>query len=910
MALLKKIGSFIYYDTFGAIAIANFLVCALSGVFLAIPFDVENPYESISNFMLTSPGATFFRNIHYWSAQFFLVFTIIHLWEHFYKSTEDKVNNGVWIRLIISLVAVFYVMLSGFLLKADADSLQARLIIDSLLTRIPWIGEFLAWSLLGSSESFQVIYVHHIATASIFLFIIIHEHARYIWTKISTFVITAFLLIIISLVFHAPLHDNLDMVIKGPWYFLGLQEILHWFRRPEYILLIIIILFIILYIIPKLNQKQAWVTKWAMFVIFVFYMGLTVVGYFFRGENWILSASTAQVHQPFDPDIITPSDYFDVNKEVIPTVFGRKESCLVCHDNIKGFTASHNPEAIGCISCHGGNAFSPDKSEAHEGMVLIPGNLADAKRSCGTTNCHPDITERIHKTMMSTMSGVVSVDRFVFNEIHTPSQLSHISEIGHSPADEHLRDLCASCHLGNPKTELGPIDQLSRGGGCNACHLNYSREALDEMKAMFSEPRPDSIEFMFHPELSLNITKDHCFGCHSRSGRISTNYEGWHETQLKVEDIEDYDGYRVLQDQRVFRFVKEDIHHKKGMDCIDCHNSHELMGDGNLYMHEEQQVKIRCEDCHFNHKVETMKLEDFDRESSLIAGLKGIMDKEQNFLKIGKSGFPLINTYRDHEEKSWLVTNNTHDTLPLIGPAGICTRGEGHESLTCRSCHTSWAPQCIGCHNEFDKRSEGYDLLENTFKTGEWVEFVGEYLADAPVLGVSEVETDSGIIKETGTFVAGMVLSIDKSIFSDKYKEEEIIFHRLFAPTSAHTTTTQGRSCKSCHNNPNALGYGRGVLEYKTGDGKGTWTFKPRFANNKHDDLPEDAWIGFLSERTGKVSTRENARPFSLEEQKRILTVGACLTCHEEDSEVMMRGLDDFDASLKQVSEKCILPVW
>ena len=34
---------------------------------------------------------------------------------------------------------------------------------------------------------------------------------------------------------------------------------------------------------------------------------------------------------------------------------------------------------------------------------------------------------------------------------------------------------------------------------------------------------------------------------------------------------------------------------------------------------------------------------------------------------------------------------------------------------------------------------------------------------------------------------------------------------------------------------------------------------------------PEDAWTGFLRERDGMVSTREGARPFSADEQWRIL---------------------------------------
>jgi len=51
-------------------------------------------------------------------------------------------------------------------------------------------------------------------------------------------------------------------------------------------------------------------------------------------------------------------------------------------------------------------------------------------------------------------------------------------------------------------------------------------------------------------------------------------------------------------------------------------------------------------------------------------------------------------------------------------------------------------------------------------------------------------------------------------------------------------------------------------------------------------------------------------RPFNIEEEKRILAVGACLTCHAENSEVMLKSLDDFDEVLKRVSGKCVKVVW
>ncbi|MBK7175509.1 MAG: hypothetical protein IPH84_20350 [Bacteroidales bacterium] len=189
-------------------------------------------------------------------------------------------------------------------------------------------------------------------------------------------------------------------------------------------------------------------------------------------------------------------------------------------------------------------------------------------------------------------------------------------------------------------------------------------------------------------------------------------------------------------------------------------------------------------------------------------------------------------------------------------------------------------------------------MLNKKSVKGSWIEYTGKFIAEAPVLGVNE--TDNKI----QTYVPGMVMTIDKSAFS---KSEKMIFQRLYAPASAHTTVKKSRSCQSCHNNPLALGFGRGSLDFSR---EGRWIFDPRFENSPNDGLPEDAWTGFLSERKGVSSTRTGHRPFNIKEQRQILLVGSCLTCHPPESRVMTESLNNFTSLLKRRSPKCIAPAW
>jgi hypothetical protein len=412
-----------------------------------------------------------------------------------------------------------------------------------------------------------------------------------------------------------------------------------------------------------------------------------------------------------------------------------------------------------------------------------------------------------------------------------------------------------------------------------------------------------------HPSLTLAVTDDHCFGCHSRSSRISLNYEGWHETALFFGDVDTADArYRLLQDGRVVEFIQDDVHHQAGLACIDCHHVTELMGDGIRYQHKEEALKVQCDDCHRSALGSTLTYGQLDTESKKLLALRGIDGTDQRFLSTA-TGLALINAWLDTLGRPVLQGKHSGRQHPLPAPADICTRGGGHDRLSCSACHTSWAPQCIGCHNTFEPSTPGFDLLDNEPITGKWIEHVGVFFHDQPSLGVVvSRKVDGEYEEEIRTFIPGMVLTIDLDSFYGV--DRPTLFHRRFAPSAAHTTQAQGRSCISCHNNPLALGFGRGLLQYEIVGGQGRWTFSPDYVSEPRDGLPQDAWIGFLREPGPDATTRPYARPFGLATQQRILTVGACLTCHGQDEPLMLESIDDFQGVLNRRSAACILPVW
>jgi hypothetical protein len=899
----------------GDLATAAFVVAAASGVVVAVPYEPADAYGSIAALLLANPAATFFRNAHYWAGQLCLVLSLLHVWDHLRANTEGRVTTGVWLRLAISLPLLVFIMLSGFMLRGDPEGRQALRILTEATAQVPVAGPLLATFVFGAAEHLDLTYVQHAATATILVWLFVIEHARRVWPRVPAFLAVTVLTGALSLVLTPGLHDGLDPVLKGPWYFLGLQELLHWTPWPRLVLLAGAAIVGALFAVRVAPPRVAIRIKGALLALTLVYAGLCAVGGFLRGENWSWAPgwpATVNVGWVFAATPDAPRAF----PAPLPVAMGRPEGCLICHRGVVGLGNAHRPEAVGCASCHGGDVFTLHKDRAHAGMETIAGNLASATRRCGQSSCHPSIVTRVERSVMTTMSGVVAVNRAVFGEPGPePADIRHL---GRTPPDTHLRQLCASCHVGQEKVALGPNGEDARGGGCDACHLAYSPEALAALTRYEAGKMRGAVEApVVHPAVSLDIDNMQCFGCHSRSGRISTSYEGWHEVHEPPAEAADPfrpspSRFRVLEDERVFERVVPDIHQERGLDCIDCHTSNEAMGNGVAHARKSGQLRVACEDCHAapGAALPSLPASRIDPESRKILAVRGWPAPAATEHGRARTGEVLVNVVNGPRGAMVLVRKRTGERRELKAAAPICVEGRGHARLSCGSCHTSWAPRCPTCHTSFDPGGEAYDWLDDAYVRGEWNEKPGPFAAALPTLGVRRVEAAAGRQgrEVVETFAPGMVLTIDGPAAGGRPAATR--FRRLYARVEPHTTRREARSCESCHNDPVALGYGSGALRYEVTAEGGRWRFVPAMAPLPADGLSADAWVPFLGERDGMVSTRADARPLTPEEQRRILRVGTCLTCHPGDSAVMRDSVRDFEMLLARRSRRCVLPRW
>jgi len=474
---------------------------------------------------------------------------------------------------------------------------------------------------------------------------------------------------------------------------------------------------------------------------------------------------------------------------------------------------------------------------------------------------------------MATSAGIVAVNRFVFGEAPTPDGRETMQETFHatpaSAAQSHLRKLCGGCH---PGTRRGNRDDAVRdiGSGCAACHARPA-------------PTPGR-----HPLMDAQVPDDACFGCHSRSGRISLSYRGLFEIAEpeRRADEEAPDLVRSscespfrLPDGRTLCATTPDVHHARGLSCVDCHLQVELMGDGRAdRIHSEQAVRVRCESCHGPASSEAI-LRDTDDPAAL-RRVRNRLVREDRVIRVASDGRPLWNVFRI--AGAWfLESKNSRDLHPIRPTPTDATHAlRGHERLACSACHSRWAPTCVTCHTRFDPAGLQWDFATGAVTPGAWVERHGPFGIAPPILAVLEPDR---IVPA----VPAMVGTLDASLANGPKTTL-----RFLAPLEPHTTSREARGCRSCHSSGWTLGLGTGT---------------PPIRPETPPEAAEDRLaFASLSLEPRARTTRVGLRPFSRAELLRVLRVSLCLDCHREASDPIWR---DFGASLSRMtSSRCPAP--
>ena len=421
------------------------------------------------------------------------------------------------------------------------------------------------------------------------------------------------------------------------------------------------------------------------------------------------------------------------------------EKCVSCHRGISEIGKSH-PLSFGCTVCHGGNGNSDIKEVAHKTLIYDPeagtgkrnpSSFSVVDKTCGQAYCHSghpqkdrNHIERVKKSMMGTLAGMISGLRYQWGaqgdrkanygvyaiqdkDGDLPSHEGAVSKlkalpffsdgevgssigdrlVSHHIGDRILKDKCFQCHIDSP----GKPESF-RSQGCASCHFTYSKDGLYKG----GDPTISRVE-LGHPQKHrmTTLTPDLiCRQCH----------QGFQEPQSDISIQNDLsDG--IMEKTSIDYFpgsgkIRQDVHSKAGLDCVDCHTQFDIMGDGNIYSKQHQAVEVRCETCHGDADTRP-----------LIAQVKDPMDR---VIRLARSYTEWSNSIGD-----WMVLSSRKRKLsnvkvkegrivtlgkrtgniypiPLTADAPENHNIPGHKNkLECTSCHSQWVPNCKGCHSTF-----------------------------------------------------------------------------------------------------------------------------------------------------------------------------------------------------------------
>lgn len=490
-------------------------------------------------------------------------------------------------------------------------------------------------------------------------------------------------------------------------------------------------------------------------------------------------------------------------------------------------------------------------------------------------------------------------------------------------ADMH-RKQCARCHVwGEGRNQRGD----RRAGGCAACHVIYTNDGRYEG----SDPTipKDRGPHPLKHQITIAIPSEQCTHCHTRGKRIGTTYVGMFEYDyVKDERAPPWREDLSPQDQlytKEYLGVRPDLHAERGMLCADCHSSIDVHGDGNLYPVTFHQVEISCSDCHGTPDKYPWELSVGYGTPVVLPGARGTYQAGGGEYLLTNRGNAMARWVRQ-DNRAFLISayDSTRREIPLLhtaqrrdswkthqGKVAMSTISRHVEKLECYACHSTWAPQCYGCHVQYDMRKEGTDWVlsalrrdpatghQRETKTPGDIKFENRSFMrwESPILGINFRGKVSPLVpgcQVVWTFTDENGKTWQRNAIN---RTSDGLPAPTLAPLNPHANTLVARTCEDCHTNPKAIGYGTAKSRSASrleGDG-------PMFANQATgvrgdipgaatavDQVPKITDFPFswdqLVTRSGKQLQNmplPQDRPLNAQERDRTEREGLCVACHQ-----------------------------
>jgi quinol-cytochrome oxidoreductase complex cytochrome b subunit len=314
----------------GLVSFYLFVVLVVTGLALMLYY-VPHPvqaYRDMKDLQYVVTFGMLLRNMHRWAAHGMVAVVFLHMCRVFFTGSYKPPRELNWVVGVILLLLTLALSFTGYLLPWDQLAFWAITVGTAIVGYIPGVGNDLRYLLLGGNiigpGALLRFYVLHCVILPVLAAWLIALHVWRVrkdgglsaprgcdptrvpaWPHllIRELILLVAVLIVLTaaaVLFDAPLEDVADATrtpnpAKAPWYFLGLQELVHYgaFLGGVAVPLGSVLALLLL---PYLDTAQRGVGVWfsrervlantlfglAALVAIV----LTLVGTFFRGPNW------------------------------------------------------------------------------------------------------------------------------------------------------------------------------------------------------------------------------------------------------------------------------------------------------------------------------------------------------------------------------------------------------------------------------------------------------------------------------------------------------------------------------------------------------------------------------------------------------------------------------------------------
>ena len=302
----SRLKSWLCSIRWGGHALISLYISVLSGVVLALQYSSPAPLYSTTTIELVVPFGWFWRALHYYSSQAFFLLLLCHLGIILWQN-EHNFTRTAWLRLTASIPVALLLLFTGYILRGDATGEAAGAIAEHISLSIPLLGTPLNQLLFDISNSGLIkVYANHLIGLMVLGGICVWPHLRRYTAGFLNHIPITLLIFVVSATMATPLEpDRIGLLhIAGPWFFLGLQELLRYI--PPFWAGVAVPLTVLLPLL-LLPEKHKTRTRCLWFFIFwlLAYAGLTYISY-------------SRVHSGNKPLILKPPAATSTDAVIIP----------------------------------------------------------------------------------------------------------------------------------------------------------------------------------------------------------------------------------------------------------------------------------------------------------------------------------------------------------------------------------------------------------------------------------------------------------------------------------------------------------------------------------------------------------------------------------------------------------------